>query len=191
MFDRHAKSPNTPSPPQLFTLEEIKTDATNWSTSTLGLETELALHNEALRSDGEIPLSSFKSYPPTPTPPPPATRPDSKSRPRAYRRNSPVLTITDHDIAAGTTPSTGECQREQSSRAAKKSKRRKRKLDRDTDDEKISTIQAWSQVDPLYGMYQQERMARDRRRDADRESKSRFADIRAFDFMSYGGSIVI
>ncbi|EXJ63746.1 hypothetical protein A1O7_00081 [Cladophialophora yegresii CBS 114405] len=183
-------------------LEQIKTNDINWSTSTLGIETERTFRTEAVRSDPprppdirDIPLSSIEFYAPStaPTPPPPVARPQSRSRPwREKRRgridsSSPVVTITDHDIATGTgtTPSTGECQRER-----KECRFRRQHRDNERETETVGTVQAWSQVDPLYGMYQREhRVQRDRQ--AQTGGRGRYVDIRAFDFMSYGGWIVI
>jgi hypothetical protein len=192
---------STINTPTRSPLDEIKTGDLNWSTSTLGIETDLRLQSEGgLRSDSsmalgprDIPLSSFEFYLPTPASPPPVARPQSRPARQQRRRgtDSPVITITDYDIATGTTPSTGECQREREERRQRKKRKPKR------DREKVSTVQAWSQVDPLYGIYQRELdRERDReqmRRDAASQGRStgRYTDIRAFDFMSYGGWIVI
>ncbi|KIW73943.1 hypothetical protein PV04_02019 [Phialophora macrospora] len=187
-MDERRPRPTSP-PASRSPLEEIKTGDVNWSTSTLGIETDLNLRSGAIRSDLSIPLSSMEFYAPSLAPPPPAARP--QSRPRRERRQgveSPVVTITDHDIATGTTPTIGECQREREER------RQNRDSDRDGDKgrsrERVSTAQAWSQIDPLYGAYQPDRVQRTQR-ERQTQSRSRYSDIRAFDFMSYGGWIVI
>ncbi|KAJ9608422.1 hypothetical protein H2200_007410 [Cladophialophora chaetospira] len=192
MSERHVKpvtTQHTPTP-----LEEIKAADMNWSTSTLGIETDLNLRPEAIHSDSnmpdtrDFPLSSFEFYPPPPTSPPRAARPQSRPR-REPRRGteSPVITITDHDIATGTTPSTGECQREREERKLKKDKK-----NRDRKNTSTSKVQAWSQIDPMYGMYQQERERRsERQNQSQSQSQTPYSNIRAFDFMSYGGWIVI
>jgi len=206
MNERISRSDRTTASSTQSRMEEIRTRETNWSTSTLGLETDLNLRPEAVRSDDDvpeipIPLSSFEFYTPlaTPVSPPSAVHRDSTSRSwRETRKDtrspptlSPVTTITDHDIATGTTPSTSECQRDRSERKEqKREQKRKEKAERkqkNADEEKISSIQAWSQVDPLYGMYAQEPQNRSQRS----TGSSRFSNIRAFDFMSYGGWIII
>jgi hypothetical protein len=192
MNERHPRPTSTPA--SQSPLDDIKTGV-NWSTSTLGIETDLNIHAEAIRSDRsmpdirEIPLSSMEFYAPAPAPPLPAARPQSRPR-REKRRGieSPVVTITDHDIATGTTPSIGECQREREERRQNSDRGR----DKDRSRERVSTVQAWSQVDPLYGMYQREREQRiQRQTQTQTQGRSRYSDIRAFDFMSYGGWIVI
>ena len=123
MDERHVKPitiVNTPTP-----LEEFKTDNTDWSTATLGIETDpLDLRPQAIHSDSSMPdtrrapLSSFKYYPPASTSQLRAARPRSRSR-RERRRGaeSPIITITNHYTTTDTTPNTGECQRERGSKS--------------------------------------------------------------------------
>ncbi|ETI27642.1 hypothetical protein G647_00091 [Cladophialophora carrionii CBS 160.54] len=198
-----ASTPRSRSP-----LEEIKTGNINWSASTLGIETDLTLtlRAEAIRSDPsmpdvrDIPLSSmefFNAPLPSPSPalPPPVASPQSRPR-REKRRgiDSPVVTVTDHDIVTGTTPSTGECQHERQERHHHHHHHRQRRQSpqRDRDRETVVAVRAWSQIDPLYGMYQREREQQVQRdRQTQTQSRNRFADIRGFEFLSYGGWIVI
>ena len=162
MTERKSKSKciNTTSSNAQSSLDEIKIANVNWSTSTLGMETDFnisAARESDLNSpstqdarDISLPLSSFEFYTPpvSPAVPAPVARPSFKSRSslcnekrQRHETESPVITITDHDIATGKTASSGKCWRERN----------------DRDQEKVSTLQAWSQIDPLYGMYQQER----------------------------------
>ena len=185
-------------------MEEIKSRDMNWSTSTLGLETELHLQSEsALRSNShitpdvrDIPLSSLESFPPPPASPPPVARP--QSRPPRHGAESPILTITDYDIATGETQP-----KPQNSNRPNKLRRKEKKSKQSRAN--VSTARAWGQIDPLYGIYQREwdrELEGGKERDTATLSSSqgqassgsgggRCLDIRAFDFMSYGGWIVI
>lgn len=214
-------------------LDEIKAGDVNWSTSTLGMETDLTMRPEAIRSDASVdsdarelpmplpPLSSFEFY--APRAPAAVARPQSRTARRDSRRTtstttttrsgteSPVITITDYDIATGgrqrssnddgtTTPSTGETQREREARGTKKSKKTKSKsrvkTERKSSSDSASTLQAWSRIDPMYDIYLQDRDNRwqapsSTRQQSTNSQEGRFTNIRAFDFMSYGGWIVI
>jgi hypothetical protein len=203
------RKPKTNSPISLSTpttassrppLSEIKIEDMNWSTSTLGLETGLTVHRSEEDPSRGIPLSSFEFYPPTPTSPPAVARAHSRPHRRESRPSgteSPVITITDYDIAAGgTTPSTGESQREQEERKQRKKQKNQKKAQKSSDRGKISTVRAWSQIDPIHGMYQadrerEQRLSRATTSTVRQERDGRYSDIRAFDFMSYGGWIVI
>jgi hypothetical protein len=191
MHQRKSKPPPYTGP----ALEEVKAGEVNWSTSTLGLETDLALRTESPLNlnASSLPLSSIEFYqPPTPvSPPPPVARPQRQQR----RGNdtsgaeSPVITITDSDIAGGVDgPSRPETRHEQRQSKHKSNNKKQKK-------EKPSTTQAWSQVDPLYSLYHHERDREARRMAAashnGERSGGRYSDIRAFDFLSYGGWIVI
>jgi hypothetical protein len=146
-----------------------KLEANNWSTSTLAFETDLNLANPGFQDARDVPLTSMEFFAASPAPPPYVARPQSRPRKQSRRRSdSPVRTISDPDIATGTS----------SSKTTKSQKPKK---------EKISSLAAWSQIDPTYSMYQQDHSTRQQRQNAlGQKKKGHFDDVRAFDFMSYG-----
>jgi hypothetical protein len=166
MHERKASKKSRNDVPAVTPMEKV--EANNWSTSTLAIETDLNLASPGLEDARDIPLTSMEFFAAAPAPPPYVARPHSRPRKETCRRSdSPIRTITDPDIATGTTKS----------KFTKKAKPKK---------DKISSLEAWSQIDPTYSMYQQDFVSRQQRQNTPSQKKGRFEDMRAFDFMSYG-----